>query len=212
MSIQRAVSLAVVAVVLAVGCSNDKADKAAARSVPPTTTTTIAPTGSVSPSVTQTSPAGVDLAKGPPYERKSGPSGSGCTPPRAATLPAGWWAGKIKDVNGTAFSFDVVCWFSGQAAIKAGGEDDAGPVEDGYYVRNSDPTLYSEAFASGAAPATCVGDANQPFACAVGDVLALYGAGKPMGTIGGRQVTAFSTVWLHVTGETPDYLYMQFTP
>lgn len=212
MSIQRSVSFAVVAVVAAVGCSNGRATKAVARSVPPTTTTTIAPTDSVAPSVTQASPSGNELAKGPPYNRTSGPSGSGCTPPRATTLPEGWWAGKVRNVSGTSFSFDVVCWFSGQAAIKAGGEDNAGPVEDDYYVRNSDPTLYSEAFASGAAPATCVGDANQPFACTVGDVLALYGAGKPMGTIGGREVTAFSTVWLHVTGETPDYLYMQFTP
>jgi hypothetical protein len=133
-------------------------------------------------------------------------------PPGSGTLPAGWWAGKISKVTGTSFGFDVVCWFSGQAAIKAGGEDDAGPVEDDYYVRNSDPTLFSESFSSGSAPATCVGDANKPFACTVGEVLALYGSGRSSGTIGGQEVTAFSTVWLHVTGETPDYLYMQFTP
>ncbi|HEX8770274.1 MAG TPA: hypothetical protein VF711_05855 [Acidimicrobiales bacterium] len=204
--------IAVVTVAVVTGCSGDKAEKALVRPVPTTVDPTIAsPVSSTAP-LAPGSSTGSELAKGPPYERKSGPSGSGCTPPGAGSLPAGWWAGKIKNVNGTSFDFDVVCWFAGQAAIRAGGEDDAGPVEDDYYVRNSDPMLYSEHFPSNTAPATCVGDANQPFPCTVGDVLAFYGRGTTTGTIGGKEVTAFSTVWLHVTGETPDYLFMQFIP
>jgi hypothetical protein len=214
MPFRRAAGVAVLAVALALtgSCSDDEPDTASVRPAP----------GAVSPTVASTAPStapspdgsstGSELAKGPPYERKSGPSGSGCTPPVGSSLPAGWWAGKIKNVNGTSFDFDVVCWFTGQAAIKAGGEDDAGPVEDDYYVRNSEPSLHSESFVSGAAPATCVGDANEPFACTVGDVLALYASGRTTGTIKGREVTAFSTAWLHVTGDTADYLYMQFTP
>jgi hypothetical protein len=214
MSWRRAGGIAVlsVALVLTASCSDDYPDTASVRPAPVGASSTVASAAPSTASAPDGSPTGSGLAKGPPYERKAGPSGSGCTPPASGALAPGWWAGKIKNVNGPSFDFDVVCWFAGQAAIKAGGEDDAGPVEDDYYVRNSDPTTYSERFPSATAPATCVGDANQPFGCTVGDVLALYASGSTSGTIGGKEVTAFSTVWVHVTGDAPDYLYMQFTP
>jgi hypothetical protein len=214
MVLRRVAGIAVFAVALAVtaGCSDDAPETASVRPAPVAVSSTVASTAPSTPPAAEGSSSGSELAKGPPYERKAGPSGSGCTPPASGALPAGWWAGKIKNVYATSFDFDVVCWFSGQAAIKAGGEDDAGPVEDDYYVRNSDPSPHSESFASATLPATCVGDSNEPFACTVGDVLALYGSGRTTGTISGKEVTAFSTVWLHVTADRPDYLYMQFTP
>lgn len=206
------VSLGLVAASVVAGCSDDTGKDAAARAAPAPTSTPPAPSASSTPAPTTVPATGADLSKGPPYDRKAGPSGSGCTPPDGADLPAGWWAGRISNVTGNSFDFDVVCWFVGQAAIKAGGEDDAGPVEDDYYVRNSDPKRYRETFALASTPATCVGDDNRPFTCTVGDVLALYATAQVSGTVGGRQVTAFPTVWLHVTDREPDFLYMQFTP
>jgi hypothetical protein len=209
----NAAVLAVASAILVAACSSGKASKASAP--PSSVTSTAAPVPAAAASTTLTSsptPGRNPLASGPPYDRTSGPSGSGCTPPDAATLPAGWWAGKLDNVAGTSFDFHLRCWFSGQAAIKAGNEDGKGPVEDDYYVRDT-PKVFKETFAAGTTPASCVGDANRPFDCTVGDVLGLYGSGATSATVAGQEVTAFSTVWLHVAADgKPDYLYMQFTP
>jgi hypothetical protein len=213
MLVRRSVIIATIVLALGVGCSNDKEDKASTGAVSSSVTSAPGSASTSAPVSTQAPNAGSDLSKGPPYNRTAGPSGSGCTPASPDKLTPGWWAGRIKNVQGnTVFDFDLVCWFSGQAAIKAGGEDDAGPVEDDYYVRNSESKLLLLGFPSANAPATCVGDANEPFQCTAGEVLALYATGQSSGTINGRQVTAFPTVWLHFTGDVPDYLYMQFTP
>lgn len=205
---------AAVAALMAASCSSDKESKSSATLT--TVSSTVAPpatTATTAAPPTTATPGGDSLSKGPPYERTSGPSGSGCTPPaRIAELPAGWWAGKLSAVQATTFDFDLRCWFSGQAAIKAGTEDGNGPVEDDYYVRDAHQR-FRESFSSASTRASCVGDANEPFACTVGDVLALYGNGSTSGKVGGREVTAFPTVWLHVDAAgRPDYLYMQFTP
>ncbi|HUQ62343.1 MAG TPA: hypothetical protein VM121_01140 [Acidimicrobiales bacterium] len=213
MLVRRPVLMATIVLALASGCSSDNDDKASTGMVTSSVTSAPGPGATSLPPSTQASTGATNLSKGPPYDRVNGPSGSGCTPASPDKLTPGWWAGRIKNVQGnTTFDFDLVCWFAGQAAIKAGGEDDAGPVEDDYYVRDADSKLLLLGFSSANTPATCVGDANEPFQCTVSEVLALYASGQLSGTINGKQVTAFSTVWLHFSGDAPDYLYMQFTP
>lgn len=63
--------------------------------------------------------------------------GSGCTPASTDTLPAGRWFGYISSANADELSFDLACWFTGEAAVVAASEDNAeSPPPNDYYVRN----------------------------------------------------------------------------
>lgn len=110
---------------------------------PPTTTTstttTLAPTTTPAPTTT-TGPASPPTTM-PPAD---GPSGSGCTPGDAATLPEGEWFGFVSATSATSIDFDLACWFGGQAAVEAAAEDgEESPPPNDYYVRNENPQARS---------------------------------------------------------------------
>ena len=68
-------------------------------------------------------------------------SGSGCTP-NADKLPEGQWFGYIGTATATEISFDLACWFTGEAAVLATAEDgEESPPPNDYYVRNDNPQL-----------------------------------------------------------------------
>ena len=99
----------------------------------PTTSTTVEVTTTTSPqpstttSVTDTN----DLA-----------SGSGCKPGTQDGLPDGEWYGFIVDLDANEIEFDLACWFTGDAAIAAAGEDgEESPPPNDYYVRNENDTV-----------------------------------------------------------------------
>jgi len=180
---------------------NDSAESADAGDE--TTTTTDAPS-----TTTTTSP----FYGGPEYSN-DGPTGAGCTPGDVAPLPEGWWAGEIKAVDGTSVELDLVCWLGGDAGIAAAAEDGQ-PFDAGFYIRNADPRTFTETFASGDIPATCAGNGAGvlQFACTVADVLSLYPGPGRTTDVDGREAVGHPIVWLHVTGTTPDYIYVVFTP
>lgn len=92
-----------------------------------TSTTTVVTTGT-SPSTTQ----------------PDGPSGSGCTPGNAVTLPEGEWFGTVVSATENGIEFDLACWFTGESAVEAAAEDGAeSPPPNDYYVRNDNPQIRS---------------------------------------------------------------------
>jgi hypothetical protein len=92
-----------------------------------TSTTTVVTTGA-SPSTTQ----------------PDGPSGSGCTPGDAVTLPEGEWFGSVVSASQSGIEFDLACWFTGEAAVEAAAEDGAeSPPPNDYYVRDDNPQIRS---------------------------------------------------------------------
>jgi hypothetical protein len=70
-------------------------------------------------------------------------SWSGCAPPTGA-LPDGRWFGYVTDAEVGAVSFDLACWFTGQAAVDAAAEDGAeSPPPNDYHVRNDSDLVRS---------------------------------------------------------------------
>lgn len=120
-----------VAMLLA-GCSDGGAES--------TTTILAAPT---------TSPAAPGTTAAPPRtaaptttpDEALGPDGSGCTP-GPGDLPDGRWFGEIASFDSEGISFDLACWFSGDAAVEASAEDgEESPPPNDYYVRNDNDLL-----------------------------------------------------------------------
>jgi hypothetical protein len=219
---KRILSAALPAVLLlasaACGSDDDSSGDNAGRAAVTTTTTADATTTTVAGTTTTagattTTGASGDLSGGPNYVTTDGPSGAGCSPGQTDTLPAGWWAGEITSVGDESIDFDLVCFFVGDAAVQAAGEDGS-EVTDDYYVRNSNPRTFSIEFSSGTAPSSCTGFDPEPFGCTVDDVLTLYRTTDTTGTsvLDGHEVFPFPLVWVHITGTTGDYLYMQYTP
>lgn len=66
-----------------------------------------------------------------------GPQGSGCTPDSETSLPDGSWFGYVDSVSESEMSFDLACWFTGEAAAAAAVEDGAATPLTDYYVRNN---------------------------------------------------------------------------
>lgn len=96
------------------------------------TSTTAGVTTTASPATTSSSPSTT-----PPTTEPDGPSGSGCNPGDAASLPEGEWFGFVEATSATGIEFDLACWFTGQAAIDASAEDgEESPPPNDYYVRN----------------------------------------------------------------------------
>ena len=63
--------------------------------------------------------------------------GSGCTPGPGA-LPDGEWYGYVVAAAEGQVEFDLACWFTGEAAVRAAEEDgEESPPPNDYYVRNS---------------------------------------------------------------------------
>jgi hypothetical protein len=215
-----AAATALLLLVAACGSDDDEAgtDIGKAAAGDDTTTTTAADgastttTGASTTTVTASS-SNSELASGPEYVTTSGPSGSGCTPGATTALPDGWWAGEIKGVQESSVDFDLVCFFSGDAATAAA-EEDGQEATDDYYVRNNNNRTFRVGFPPGATPATCAGLDAEPFPCQVEDVLTLYRTTEVTSTsvLDGTDLIPFPLIWVHVTDGEGDYLFMQYTP
>lgn len=102
----------------------------------PTTTTNPPPTTSTTEATTTLPPATTTTAVD-----VLAPEGSGCTP-GTEDLPDGLWYGEIADFDTDGISFDLACWFSGDAATAAAAEDgEESPPPNDYYVRNQNEQL-----------------------------------------------------------------------
>lgn len=76
--------------------------------------------------------------------------GSGCTPGQGA-LPDGEWFGFAVAIDQDELVFDLACWFTGDAAVRAAAEDgEESPPPNDYYVRNVNETLRTVSVATGA--------------------------------------------------------------
>jgi hypothetical protein len=71
------------------------------------------------------------------FAGSDGAQGSGCAP-GTDTLPDGIWFGYVRSVTDTSLSFDLACFWTGQAAIDhAGGEE----VNNDYFIGNTSSAL-----------------------------------------------------------------------
>lgn len=121
--------------------------------VPPITaasTTTTAPTTTTSLVITFAVNDGVPPVFGPAGD----PHGSGCAPPSGDVLPDGVWFGYAMAFGGfqagsgsEPLSFDLACYFTGDAAYAARVADGLpGDSDASEYVRNKNPKLYTVPF------------------------------------------------------------------
>jgi len=121
-------------VVLLAACSGDGGDATTITSEAPASTTTSQP-GTTSttalPTTTTTAPSTSTTEPDP-----LAPEGSGCTP-GTTELPDGEWYGQVDAFDATGISFDLACWFTGEAAEVAAADDgEESPPPNDYYVRN----------------------------------------------------------------------------
>ncbi len=80
----------------------------------------------------------------PSTTQPDSPSGSGCTPGDAVTLPEGEWYGVVVSASQSGIEFDLACWFEGESAVEAAAEDGAeSPPPNDYYVRDDNPQIRS---------------------------------------------------------------------
>lgn len=114
--------------ILLAACSGDGTTATSTTSTtPPDTSTTSAP-----PATTTTAP----LATTTTVVDTLAPEGSGCTP-STDDLSDGLWYGRVSHFDAAGISFDLACWFSGDAATAAAAEDgEESPPPNDYYVRN----------------------------------------------------------------------------
>ncbi|HEX6146346.1 MAG TPA: hypothetical protein VF083_06160 [Acidimicrobiia bacterium] len=135
---RRRVTTVVLAALLLASCNGgaESPDSSSTTITTPTTestSTTAGVTTTASPATTSSSPS----TTSPPTTEPDGPSGSGCSPGDAASLPEGEWFGFVEATSATGIEFDLACWFTGQAAIDASAEDgEESPPPNDYYVRN----------------------------------------------------------------------------
>ena len=136
--VSRRVTAVVLTAVLLASCNGgaESPDSSSTTTLPPTadsTSSTAAATTTVPPATTS-SPT---PTTSPPTTSEDGPSGSGCSPGDAASLPEGEWFGFVGATSANGIEFDLACWFTGQAAIDASAEDgEESPPPNDYYVRN----------------------------------------------------------------------------
>jgi hypothetical protein len=145
------------AAVLAAGCGDDDVDDGARPTSTTSTTTTIEVTTTATTAEVTTTTEPVELGDAPAFSA-SGPSGSGCTP-GGGDLPDGWWYGVSvafdrADGAAGAYTFDLACYFAGDAAY-AEGERLGVEVNNDHLVTNDNPALRTVPLAAGAT-ATCV--------------------------------------------------------
>jgi hypothetical protein len=142
--------LAVVLVVTACGGDDDAADTTntspTTTAMPQTTTTAPATTQAATTTTqaaTTTTQAATTTTEAPTttIDTNTLASGSGCTP-GPGDLPDGEWFGYVDDADADAVSFDLACWFGGEAAVLAAAEDgEESPPPNDYYVRNANTEL-----------------------------------------------------------------------
>lgn len=76
--------------------------------------------------------------------------GSGCSP-GDWPLPDGRWFGFVDEASEVEVTFDLACWFSGEAAAEAAAEDgEESPPPNDFHIRNANELLREESFAGGA--------------------------------------------------------------
>jgi hypothetical protein len=76
------------------------------------------------------------------------PHGSGCVVGGGDALPGGVWFGFAEGVAGGTISFDLACFFTGDAAAAAATAD--GEEVFDFYIRNQNPKVYSVPISSSA--------------------------------------------------------------
>jgi hypothetical protein len=97
-----------------------------------TTTMALPLTSTTAPTSSTTAPNTTTSTRSVVYEAE----GSGCTP-GPGKLPDGEWFGYVVTTKANEIEFDLACWFSGDAAIRASKEDgQESPPPNDYYVRN----------------------------------------------------------------------------
>jgi hypothetical protein len=204
-------------VLAAVGCGggDDDADDAAASATTTTevdddagsTTTTVEDTTTTADDQTSTTSAVSGPTQPPtgpatPASTSDDPdfavdraSGEGCSPGGEA-LPNGWWFGDlVGPVTQDQASFDLECFFLGDAAIAADLEDGGdGDVPNDVYIRNANPAL-RDVPVDGSATARCLAaeGGSSVQSCAIEDL-----AGGP--------------VWIRVNDGRIDRILEQFFP
>jgi hypothetical protein len=114
------------------------------------TTTTAATTTTEATTTTTTAPATTapeytvaNYGLFPPVFAGTDAHGSGCAP-GSPTLPDGIWFGFVTSVTTTAYSFDLACFWTGQAAIDHATAN--GDEAFDFYIGNDNPTLRTVTF------------------------------------------------------------------
>lgn len=106
-----------------------------------TTTTSTQPPTTGRPDTTTTGDASTPTTTPPPTTSTTegdplAPEGSGCAP-GPGDLPDGEWYGGVRRFDDQGISFDLACFFVGDAATSAAAEDgEESPPPNDYYVRN----------------------------------------------------------------------------
>ncbi|HEX6299843.1 MAG TPA: hypothetical protein VF148_05230 [Acidimicrobiia bacterium] len=138
---RKLLALLTAGILLATCSAEGSADTSTTTTSAPDTTTTHAP-----PDTTTTVPPAMSSTTAVPdttttVTAQLGPEGSGCTP-GTNVLPDGVWYGLVADFDDDGISFDLACWFSGDAATAAAAEDgEESPPPNDYYVRNQNAQL-----------------------------------------------------------------------
>jgi hypothetical protein len=191
-------------------------------SIPTVTSTTVATTSTTADALTTTSAAATTttVADDDVYEAKptlgppealpgsDGASGSGCAP-GPGPLPDGVWFGFAVDADASSVTFDLACFFYGDAANEAAEEDgfDEIPVPNDYWIRNEVHTTRVVPFDDEAVVHTLGADIeDEPFeTVSVEDWLGLK---KRFIMCPGDSCL----VWLYVNGDHITELVEQYTP
>ena len=156
----RRLTLALALILIVGACGDDDAattttattsEATTTTTLPPTTTSEAAPTTTTLPPVTTTlepttiapvpfySVAGYGIFPDPLLTPADG-HGSGCAPP-GDVLPAGIWFGFARAVSSGDLTFDLACFFTGDAAVAAATAD--GEEAFDFYIRNQNPKLFT---------------------------------------------------------------------
>ena len=181
-----------------------------------------APTGASTTSTPTTpAPAGADrpTTTAPPVSRPGGgttapsttttaapgaaqPEGSGCAVD-GDTLPDGRWFGMVTSASSTGIEFDLACWFTGDAAVRAAAQDgEESPPPNDYYVRNQSTRTRS---------VTVDRDATVEWVKEMGDPTTVTRTG--FGPWREARVDGFLLgVWLDVKGGTVHAITEQWVP
>lgn len=119
--------------------------QATTTSTPPGTSTTLPTTTTLAPPVAETSTITVESSTitaptTTTVREADDAAGSGCTV-GPGSMPDGHWFGFVEGIDHVSqtISFDLACFFSGDAAERAAAEDGVGFID--YYIRNRSDRL-----------------------------------------------------------------------
>ena len=155
-------TICILLAVLAAACGDDTAattSSAVATTVAETTTTT-APATTTTPAETTTTAAAATTTQAPVvfafdatsplpevFGAEGDPHGSGCVVD-GAELPDGVWFGIANSVSAATITFDLACFFTGEAAEAAASDDGAEAFD--FYIRNKNDLTYAVTLSPGA--------------------------------------------------------------